>query len=534
MEELLVSILNDYFIGTLLLLRVDPEDAPFEPRTIEGVQETTKNPRRMILDGQQRITSLYYAFNSHRFPEEKGLGNTNYVYEFFIDMEHAVEEEWEDAVFSERRGTRSYKPYESEEKCFRKNVVPLKALRNYKNMINWSNKYKDLTGNDDLWDNFENYAENMMDFSVATVELPRVEDDEDLNTVVEIFERINKTGKPLAVFDLLTARLFREDIRLRDLWNGIYENREEFPRIHEFADGKDDNTYKKNILRTLALIRDQPPKRKNLIMLDTADFDEDWKESARSFEKALNRMKSNQDGGFGVKNSDWIPYNGLVAPTAAILRSIDNENDEAKQYERLQTWYWSTVFSQRYSSQTSTKSHKDVRDFEKWDDAKPEALMSDNQLKEMDLSSVSSKSSGVYKGVISLALLSGARDFLTGDSVDHHNLEDHHLFPKKYLKDQGVDSNKRNTVLNRSLIKKKTNQKIKAKAPSKYIEEMENSLGSEEEVKKVLEDHLIPEDAYYAMKNDDYDKFLKLRERRIMKEIRERVGATQQLESYTS
>lgn len=527
-EELLVSVLNDYFIGTLLLLRVDPEKPPFEPRSIEGVDETTRNARRMILDGQQRITSLYYAFNSHNFPEDKGLGNTDYVYEFFIDMEKVIEGEWEDSVFSERRGTHTYEGYKSDPKCYEKNVIPLKALRNHESMYNWSEGYKKNGGDEELWESFkEEYAKNLLNFDVAVVELPRVEDDEDLNTIVEIFERINKTGKPLAVFDLLTARLFRRDIKLRDLWDEVYDDRENYNMIHTYADDRDDNTYKKNILRTLALMREQPPKRKNLITLDIENFEKDWNNASRYFEKALERMSSTQNGGFGVKSSDWIPYNGIVAPTAAMLEVIDKQDDNARNYERLQQWYWSVVFSQRYSSQTSTKSHNDVLEFKNWDEQEPEAIMSENQLREIDLEGVSSKSSGVYKGAISLILKGGAVDFFTGDSVEHHKLEDHHIFPKKHLKEKDIESDKRNTVLNRTLIKKKTNQSIKGKSPSDYIEDMENALGSEEKVKEVLKSHLITEEAFYAMKMNDYEKFLREREKKLEEIIKYKVGIGQ-------
>ena len=61
-EELLVSIFNGYFIGSLLTLTVSPDTVPFRPRTIEGIgSDVLPRPQKMVLDGQQRITSIYYA-----------------------------------------------------------------------------------------------------------------------------------------------------------------------------------------------------------------------------------------------------------------------------------------------------------------------------------------------------------------------------------------------------------------------------------------------------------------------------------------
>lgn len=105
-KELLVSLLNGYFIGTFLLLRIDPDNPPFAVRPIQGVRIPTDGngnyiirPEALILDGQQRITSLYYVF----YAPPKELVTPKYTkkrYLFFIKLDELEKGNVEDAVFS--------------------------------------------------------------------------------------------------------------------------------------------------------------------------------------------------------------------------------------------------------------------------------------------------------------------------------------------------------------------------------------------------------------------------------------------------
>ncbi len=520
-EELIVSIMNGYYIGTFLLLDINPTDTPFSPRGIEGL-ETELKPRRMILDGQQRITSIFYALNSHKFDEKMGLGNTKYAYEFFVDMKSAVDNDWEDAVFSRKIGGRKHNKYDTDEKCIEQNVVPMRALRDGESRMKWGIEYKEEK-NEGLWKEFEKYAKNFNNFFVSTVELNR---DTSLDVIVEIFERINRTGQNLSIFELLTARLYSEDILLRELWEDVYTNRDEFGHIHEFSKDIKDEKYQKHILSTMALIRDKEPKRKNLITLDSKNFVEDWETASKYVEKALIRLVNTKDG-FGVISPSWLPYSGMVPALASMLQMI-NSKDSNNNYNKLKKWYWSSVFTERYSSSTGTLSKRDLEELEKWIDNgdKPEAIITENQINELTLKE-SSKRSGIYKGIICMIALETPRDFFSGDSVEFHKLEDHHIFPKKYLEDQNevIGKERRNTVLNRTLIQEETNRKISAKEPSKYIQEMLENLESEKTVKKVLSNHLIGRGAYHAMKENNYKEFLNARENEIKNKIKHKTVA---------
>ncbi len=113
--------------------------------------------------------------------------------------------------------------------------------------------------------------------------------------------------------------------------------------------------------------------------------------------------------------------------------------------------------------------------------------------------------------------MNGAKDFLYGDNIAFHKLEDHHIFPQNYLKKKLKLKDKEliNTILNRTLISKRTNSHIKDKAPSEYIKEIERAGNPV----LILEPHFVPQECIEYMKNNNYNEFLKCREKSIKHKI---------------
>ena len=86
-SQLIISIIGDYFTGVLLILENDADGSIFSLKSVEGVQslqqQTPKGDVRIILDGQQRTSSLYYAFRRPDVP----LKDRRYPHYFYIDLE---------------------------------------------------------------------------------------------------------------------------------------------------------------------------------------------------------------------------------------------------------------------------------------------------------------------------------------------------------------------------------------------------------------------------------------------------------------
>ena len=118
---------------------------------------------------------------------------------------------------------------------------------------------------------------------------------------------------------------------------------------------------------------------------------------------------------------------------------------------------------------------------------------------------------------MNLIAINGARDFATNDGIPFHELEDHHIFPRGFLRDHlNITGARANTILNRTLIKDSTNRKISRKAPSEYL----RTVFSNEHRDTILRSHLIGAEAQAAMERDDYEAFLVAREKDILDYLR--------------
>ena len=346
---------------------------------------------------------------------------------------------------------------------------------------------------------------------MAVIELPH---DTPLGTVVEVFERINRTGAQLGIFELLTARLRNHGIHLRDLWE---ESINANPRLASVSEAKSDR-YPKFTLQVIALLRGKECKRRDLIVLDGRSFVEDWHRAVESIERALERMYSTSSGGYGVIPTLTPPYSTMVTPLAIMTSHITSlKNGLAQAYEKLHYWYWSSVFRERYGGSTETVSQRDFAQFKRWvedDRAVPEAVATTETQIQRELSQVV-RAGAIYRGILCLVALGGARDFFTNDTIELHQLDDHHIFPVSFLKLGNYSEDQRNSILNRTLISRDTNQRlIRAKKPSVYLAEMEGGLGKEK-TRATLATHFIGEAAIQAMRDDDYPRFLAERERAL-------------------
>jgi len=520
-EELLESVIAGYFMGTFLFLNVRPNDAPFSPLLLEGVDEVIDNvelePEFMILDGQQRITSLFYALYRTELP----LKGTKYPYRFYLDLRKARSGQFDEAVFSTR-----WDHYEDPDKQFENAVVPFTGLASLESFEGWlrgyQNYWEDSRGrNLEEEDDFRRIREAIGTYQMEVISLSQNE--YKTSDIVEIFERVNSMGTALSVFELLTSRFYKPEINLnlREMWEKCFDESE---LIKHFSGEITNEKFPRYILQIIALMRGINPKKKNLFDLSINDFQRDWEVSSAFLEESFKRLNSIKKGGYGVRK-DWVPYATMIPPLAVLLWEIENRRGAANYYNKLHKWYWASVFSNWYERSTDTRAFNDVKEVTSWFDNDEEVPTVINSLDygEIELQERAQKSGAIYQGIISLILLKGATDFFLDDTIELHELDDHHIFPIAYLKEKDVAGDGINNILNRTLIASRTNRRISKKAPSVYVEEMKGALGSESKVKEVLKTHYINNKAYEAMQEDDYDKFLGARDEELLKEIKRRI-----------
>jgi len=533
-EELIKSLIENMFIGTFLIQRVDPNNLPFKVIAIEGSEilnhKFVKKPEILILDGQQRLTSLFYTLYSPDIP----LKNTANPYTFFLDLEELSNDNIEDSVFSWSREWRDYKALLNQEGKFdidklkEKKILPLTYLLVESRF--WELWYGEFKENFDekSGEKIVKYIKKILDYQINMLSIPLTEKPED---IAILFERVNRTGIKLSIFDLLTARLYKF-INLREKWEVAFNDNYKIKELS--LNDKKNTKIPYYFIQGLALSRDMSIKARDMIKIDDSILNsEQWNRAVNIIEdNILVRLFDVNE--YGIANPEkWLSYPSMISIWLALFIKAE-EKKIAIDITKINEWYWSVIFTERYSGSTETKLMKDYKDLIDWlNDSNniPEAVQDlRNRLVNMPLTTRYPGSS-LYKGVFNLLFKKGAWDFYEKDKIKFSvkDLEDHHIFPRKFIESNNVEVEK-DIVLNRTLILSSTNKRISKKAPAAYIEEMMKIHGSEDEVKKIFEKHFIDKEMFEILKKvhentppsdikELFNEFTKKREQFIKNEI---------------
>jgi len=518
-QELIVSIANNYPAGSIL--RVRDAKRVFAAREFEGAPALGGAKHTfLVLDGQQRLTSLYQAFY--------GVGEHRY----FLDLGKLTEgTDFEEAIFHVRATTKWTKAREAFAVQAKELLLPLSVLKGGAGgFLQWllevtnpmpaEQRTRML---DALTKLNEQWIKTIDDYHFPVVTLS---DKTEPDALCTIFETLNRTGVKLSVFELLTARFWPLNINLRALWDKALE---QHPIIQDF---EVDPYY---LLQAIALASRKAPscKRGDVLNLAAADIEGWWDKVVGGLATGLTILRDDCK----VVLPKWIPYQTMLAPLAAVLaRSGMPKGPEAgAQREKLKRWFWCAVFGQAYESSPNSQSAKDVGELSAWFGGGPapesvKALRFDPKA----LRDVTPRQRSIYRGTICLILGTGtgARDFhtqaiITGNLMNEQGIDDHHVFPDDFLqKKKGVTvARTRDCVLNRTLIDRTTNQMISNRAPSAYLADIRKTPGFPFDA--VLASHCLPTGETSALWSDDYEAFLAWRQDRLWQEIQRVTGLAQ-------
>ncbi|GBD08525.1 hypothetical protein HRbin22_00765 [Candidatus Thermoflexus japonica] len=512
-EEFLASVLQGYFVGTFLMLDTSPDSPLFPFRLVEGVEEANNhaNPQkystvRLVLDGQQRITSVFYVLYAPKIP----LRNTKHPYRFYLRLEPALKGDFDEAIVSisdwdKRRLSEIQRAVRKGE------AIPFTLLADPRDFRRWlfreQGRWKDENQDqlDALYSRFEQFMVPVVHLSPSTRK----------DNIVDIFERINRTGVSLSLFDLAVARLYPEGIKLRELWEQFEK---EYPEIAGLIKPE-------FLLKVIAIFQGKEPRKGNLLdVLDelTAEgFRERWSEAVEAIVLAYQRVRTE----YGAIKPEWIPYTTMLVPLGALLWELKQAKAGQAAYKKLDAWYWGNVFAQRYDSAVDSKTFQDFRDVMSWVEGDPPPhWLRGLDVRSLNFFDVDEPRSAVYRGLMCIIARRGARDFLTGQPANLNECQDDHIFPRAVYRKTypEVDS-----ILNRTLISRETNNRKSNKRPSEFLRECLKGHGNNlEELRKTLESHYILEDAYEALRRDDFEAFVKAREQALLNAVAMLLGQT--------
>jgi hypothetical protein len=333
------------------------------------------------------------------------------------------------------------------------------------------------------------------------------------DAVCNIFETLNRTGVKLSVFELLTARAFAKDIHLRELWD---TSKKAQPILSDF--GIDPYF----VLQVIAQWQKNNPKRSSVLALDPeCDIAPHWNRAIDALVGVLTMLRDE----CGVLVGKWLGYYTMLITMAAVWPDVHEKGGPAVGARRakLQRWFWCTSFSGRYENATNTNSAQDVPALATWmrDESGPPDTVTNFAFDPSRWRTVTARQRALYRTTIALSMCRSPLDFhvakpLNKAIIDGQAVDDHHIFPRKFLADTGFEDAV-DSVLNHTLIDKITNIRVGGNAPSAYLGDMQDELGSK--IHDILASHNLPDAEDGPLWQDRFTDFLDWRQARLAEEL---------------
>lgn len=542
-KSLIASVAKGYPVGALLTLQTGGKIS-FKPRSIEGAENIECEPEVLLLDGQQRITSLYQATLSRLPVRTRSDRNTQIERYYYIDMESALSagadiEKWiigvpADRIVRKNFGRDIELDLSKREYEFAKKMFPLNQVFDSRDWFyDWRDYCKER-GEDvsDLERDFDRgFVDQIARYKMPVIELDRKNSRE---AICLVFEKVNVGGKKLDAFELLTAVYAAEKYDLREDWNGLkspktpgrkarivgIENKcdvltkvasTEFLQACTLLDSRERRLQAAAAGKEGKELPQISCRRDALLALPLSAYRTYADRVEKGFIQAgefLNEQKI-------IWHRD-VPYPPLIVGLAATFAILGNVANSAAAKAKIERWFWSVTLGELFGSSTESRLARDVPELVAWIDGgekEPRAL-SEAVFQQERLDSLRMRLSAAYKGMHALLMREGCRDFVSGKPTDimtffNSKIDIHHIFPQKWCKDQGIDPSIFNSIINKSPLSAKTNREIGGEAPSKYLARIEREHGLEpSQLDEILRSHLI-EPAH--LRSDDFEAFYRQR-----------------------
>ena len=513
-KSLLASVSIGIPIGALLTLEGDDQLAP---RAFSGVKgnPSPNTATMLILDGQQRLTALYQSCYSQTPVAITARKNATEK-EYYFDIKKCLEDDLdrEDCIISENPDG----PHHDPEAQYRDEIFPTSAMFNFRD---WRDGYLEHYQLAEVNKTTANRFEDMVVKNFDRYELPTVRMvGSDLESVCITFEKTNDRGIRLDAFEIITAKLKREDFNLKESWSSQREILQSEPVLERVGE----THYLKalTLLATQASQTKASARRKDMLSLNREQYETHNKAVTEGFTNAAKLLRE-----FGITTAKDLTYLPHAIVMAAVYAHSGSSTDTIKARNNFKLWYWTTALNESYGSRVTDMQI--AADFLELVDGltttKQAALtFSGRPFNSTRLAHDRQKTLTVAIQNM-LAKENQTRDWITGRpmNLDGDAKSDmHHIFPKKWCDQNGISNEQKESIANLTLIDSATNKIISGRAPSLYLPDLQKRAGiTEQEMNLILESHLIPAE---AMRNDDFRTCHKGRAKNLKNMVVEVIG----------
>lgn len=535
---IIASLSLGYPMGAIMRLEYGNEEVKFKYRPIEGVKNATETPDYLVLDGQQRLTSMYRTTCSKDPVETKTDKGKEIKRFYYLDIKKCLDdnEDRYDAILAVPEDRRiktdfdrkilldlSTKELEYEHEMFPLNIVFDSSARE-----DWGDGYKEYHEyNKEFMERYKAFRTNVIEtitgYKLPVITLGRETPRE---AVCKVFENVNTGGVALTVFELVTATFATYNFDLREDWKeckkviwGINE-----PLNTDVMQGVDETAFLTAITLYTTYFADTMTtcKKKDVLTLDFTAYQANKPAILEGYKMARKFLFSQY-----VFRMRDLPYTTQLIPLAAICAVIGKSTFNLPQTQIiLARWFWCGILGEMYGGANETRYANDIEDVvdEIRGRQSQNRTVNGAYFSATRLLSLQTRNSAAYKGIMALVYRESCRDFMKGTTMDIVKSMDespdiHHIFPEAYCNKKGYPRNKWNSIINKTPLLPESNRQIGGEAPSKYSQKiMKAAQIDESQLRMRVESHLVN---YNAFITDDFDTYFVDRAKAIMRVIEE-------------
>ena len=502
-RALIVTVLRGYPMGCLMALDTRNENMRFRPRPLEGAPDTGNNPGMLLLDGQQRLTTLYHSLQGDGIVDTVDFRNKRIRRKFYVDVNKAL--------------SADILP-----------LIPVSALLSDEgtDMIFDLAEGPDLVGETataftgsarDRAKHFHNtVAKPLIRYSVPMIRLDR---ETAQGGVGSIFAQANSAGLQMDVFDLLTAVFANEDpdFKLRDDWADIETTLRQYPAL--------DSVGRTEFLTAVALFVTAQEgyasgQREDILRLNLPTYRAASAAIRAAFVETAEFLRQRC-----IVDPSLVPYPAQLVPLTAILAllggsaELGEDDTHSEAWDRLYRWFWCGIFGELYGSAAiGIRAARDIDEVTPWirdteqssgTPAREPATVTDARFVESRLLSVDPESA-VYKGIYALIMARGAKDWRTAQPFTGANFAElgtrfSRIFPAQWCVDHDVEPVLVDSVLNHTPMGRRTEHLIETSSPARYLPRVQaKSLMEDSEFDAVLAGHFLDPELLHKAQAEEF------------------------------
>lgn len=499
--KLIDSIIKGFPIGTFIFWKTKEELRHVKDIGNAKLPDPPKGDSVFyVLDGQQRITSLYAI--------QKGIILTKDSKEidykdFSIDLSADPDEE-DQIVYIEPNGESKF--------------ISVYQLLNG-SLTEFANEYSE----DNYLEKIDIYRNRLLNYDFSTIVIA----DYPIDIACDIFTRINTGGTQLTLFEIMVAKTFdqKKEFDLAKEYEFLIDNN---GVSKDLEDADYDTIPASVILQCISAHLCRQIRRRDILKLKKTRIIKDWPIIKEGIFTAVDYFRTY----LRIPVSRLLPYNILLVPFTYFFIHNNGEKPTKLQNQLLTQYFWWASLSNRFSSGAEGKIAADLK--------RINAILKNEipSYKKDEMVNVSldeikvhwfSTGDAFCKAILCLYAYHEPKSFFDNAIVKIDNSwlkvafskNYHHFFPKAYLRKKGIQDLESNVILNITIVDDYLNKrKIGAKSPSKYMKEFKQS---NKELKKTMKSHLIGDMKAFGIWTDNYDLFLQKRGEKVIKEINKRL-----------